>query len=41
MTSLYKSIECENLDIVKILLSNDEIDVNIPFIFKQNLFYDI
>ena len=31
-TALYLAVEKENIDIVKLLLSNDNIDVNIPFI---------
>ena len=32
-TILYLAIEKENVEIVKLLLSNDKIDANIPYIF--------
>ena len=31
-TALYLAIEKENIDIIKLLLLNDNIDVNIPYI---------
>ena len=31
-TALYLAVEKENIEIIKLLLSNDIIDVNIPYI---------
>lgn len=31
-TPLYLAVENENIEIIKLLLSNEEIDVNIPYI---------
>ena len=36
-TALYLAVEKENVEIIKLLLSNNKIDVNIPYIL--NLFY--
>ena len=33
-TSLYLAVENENIEIIKLLLSNDKVDPNIPTIFN-------
>ena len=34
-TPFYLAIEKENIEIIQLLLTNDELNVNIPYIFKQ------
>lgn len=40
-TALFKAVECDNVEMVKLLISNDKIDVNIPYIPKYFYFYEI
>ena len=35
-TALYLAVENENIEIVKLLLSNDNINVNVGYIFNYN-----
>ena len=35
-TALYLAVEKENIEIVKLLLTNDKLDINIGFILKKN-----
>ena len=35
-TALYLAVEKENIEIIKLLLNNDKIDVNIPYILILN-----
>lgn len=37
MTALYAAVENENIEMIKLLLTNNKIDVNIPYII--NLFF--
>lgn len=38
-TTLYLAVENENIEIVKLLLSNDNIDVNVGYIFNYNFLW--
>ena len=38
-TALYHAIEIENIEIIKLLLMNDNIDINIINIFNTNFFF--
>ena len=38
-TAIYLAVEKELVEIVKLLLTNDKIDVNIPYISKFNFLY--
>lgn len=40
-TALFKAVECDNVEMVKLLISNDKIDVNIPYIPIYFYFYEI
>ena len=40
-TALLKAVECENVEMVELLISNDKIDVNIPYIPIYFYFYEI
>lgn len=35
MTPIYAAVQKENLDMVKLLLSNDKVAVNIEYIFQS------
>lgn len=35
MPAIVRAVEKKNLDIIKILLTNDKIDVNAPYIIKK------
>ena len=35
-TALYLAVEKEDIEIVKLLLTNDKLDINIGFILKKN-----
>lgn len=37
-TAFYLAVEKENLDIIKLLLSYDKIDINIPHVFNKTSF---
>lgn len=37
-TAFYLAVEKENLDIIKLLLSYDKIDINIPYVFNKTSF---
>ena len=37
-TALYLAVEKENIEIVKLLLTNDKLDINLGFILNYNIF---
>ena len=41
ITALCLAVSKENLEIVKILLTNEKIDINFPYIFKYEYFNKI
>ena len=40
-SALYLAVGKENIEIVKLLLANEKINVNLAFIFKKLFFYKI